>query len=291
MTLSQSFQMLQLAESASLDDVKRAYRKLAFKYHPDLNNGDPAANRKFQQLNEAYVILQKHFAGEDVSGGGRSSSQWTGGAGGRTAGRSDGRSGGRTAGSGRTGPGHDAWAEEQARRAHRGRSSTAGGTGPTSGKTSEKSRNFFYKQEEVLKDILNDPFAKKVFEDIYSKLKREGRASSADATPVAPKKRKLNLEWGSKKLSLDLSQGVTGSIKGWVRSWFDYEQTIELPAMNLLPGRKVRIKVARGMSNEERTIEVRLPSDFVVGRPIRLKGLGRHLGPFKGDLYLRLMPK
>jgi molecular chaperone DnaJ len=39
------------------------------------------------------------------------------------------------------------------------------------------------------------------------------------------------------------------------------------------------------------TLEVTLPPDFAPGRPIRLKGLGRHFGPWKGDLYLHLLAK
>ena len=44
----------------SLADIKKAYRKLARKHHPDRNNGDPAAAAKFRQITEAYEALTEH---------------------------------------------------------------------------------------------------------------------------------------------------------------------------------------------------------------------------------------
>src|SRR5476649_1827672 len=51
------YQTLGLAKTASDKDIKNAYRKLARKYHPDLNPNDAEANKKFQQLNEANEVL------------------------------------------------------------------------------------------------------------------------------------------------------------------------------------------------------------------------------------------
>ena len=48
------YKVLGLDRNASDEDVKRAYRALAKKYHPDLNPGDQEAARKMQQVNEAY---------------------------------------------------------------------------------------------------------------------------------------------------------------------------------------------------------------------------------------------
>ena len=51
------YEVLGIQKSATTDDIKKAYRKLARKYHPDLNPNDKEANRKFQQINEANEVL------------------------------------------------------------------------------------------------------------------------------------------------------------------------------------------------------------------------------------------
>jgi curved DNA-binding protein len=51
------YQVLGVAKTATDKDIKNAYRKLARKYHPDLNPNDTEANKKFQQLNEANEVL------------------------------------------------------------------------------------------------------------------------------------------------------------------------------------------------------------------------------------------
>ena len=51
------YQVLGLNKSATADDIKKAYRKLARKYHPDVNPNDNDAHMKFQQINEANEVL------------------------------------------------------------------------------------------------------------------------------------------------------------------------------------------------------------------------------------------
>ncbi|MGF7082569.1 DnaJ C-terminal domain-containing protein [Mucilaginibacter sp. UYCu711] len=51
------YQILGVTKTASDKDIKAAYRKLARKYHPDLNPDDQEAHKKFQQLNEANEVL------------------------------------------------------------------------------------------------------------------------------------------------------------------------------------------------------------------------------------------
>src|SRR6195952_4926036 len=51
------YQTLGVTKTATDKDIKNAYRKLARKYHPDLNPNDAGANKKFQQLNEANEVL------------------------------------------------------------------------------------------------------------------------------------------------------------------------------------------------------------------------------------------
>lgn len=51
------YKVLGVDKNATQDDIKKAYRKLARKYHPDLNPNDPSAKERFQQLNEANEVL------------------------------------------------------------------------------------------------------------------------------------------------------------------------------------------------------------------------------------------
>ncbi|MDO9584685.1 MAG: DnaJ domain-containing protein [Desulfomicrobium sp.] len=239
MRLTECYALLEVLPGATLDEIKASYRKLAFKFHPDLNPGDARAAQRFSRLNEAYVLLKKnlevdttdkrHFNAETIR------------------------------------------QEEEARARPGGK--------PSGG--------FSAKQEEVLRDILNDPFAKQVFEDIFSKLKRGVEPEGASTGPVTTKK--LNLKWGERAVSLDLGKGLIQSVKDWASSQLDDSQTVRMPARELVPGTTLRVMIRHRFSAEPRTIDVTLPPDFVVGRPIRLKGMGRRLGPWRGDLYLRLL--
>ena len=74
------YEVLGVEKSASKEDIKRAYRKLAIKYHPDKNPGDKEAEEKFKEATEAYEVLsddqkkaaydQYGFEGVDGMGGG-----------------------------------------------------------------------------------------------------------------------------------------------------------------------------------------------------------------------------
>lgn len=241
MRLSECYSLLEVAHGATLDEIKASYRKLAFKYHPDLNPGDARAAQRFTRLNEAYVLLKKNLESDP---------------------------------SGKRSYNAETIRQEEEAKVKRGGKPYGG---------------FSAKQEEVLRDILNDPFAKQVFEDIFSKLKRGVEPNGAPSEPISTKT--LDLKWGEKSVKMDLSKGFIGAVKDWAAKQLDDNQTVYMPAHNLIPGTTLRVQIKHRFNPEPRTVDVTLPIDFVVGRPIRLKGLGRRLGPWTGDLYLRFLAR
>ncbi|MDD3678569.1 MAG: DnaJ domain-containing protein, partial [Dehalococcoidales bacterium] len=51
------YNILGVAKNAGDKEIKQAFRKLARKYHPDVNPGDKSAEEKFKQISEAYEVL------------------------------------------------------------------------------------------------------------------------------------------------------------------------------------------------------------------------------------------
>jgi len=53
------YEVLGLKRGAPLQEIKRAYRKLARKFHPDVNPGDKTSEGKFKDLAEAYEVFER----------------------------------------------------------------------------------------------------------------------------------------------------------------------------------------------------------------------------------------
>jgi molecular chaperone DnaJ len=51
------YEVLGVSRTCTREEIKKAYRRMAHKYHPDVNNGDPAAEEKFKEVSEAYAVL------------------------------------------------------------------------------------------------------------------------------------------------------------------------------------------------------------------------------------------
>jgi molecular chaperone DnaJ len=51
------YKILGVSKNASADEIKQSYRKLARKYHPDANKGDPSAEERFKEISEAHTVL------------------------------------------------------------------------------------------------------------------------------------------------------------------------------------------------------------------------------------------
>lgn len=258
MTLKECYAELGLSPGVDMAEIKRAYRKLAFSLHPDLNPDVPDAAKRFQRLNEAYVQLS--HAGERAA-------------------RSSGASWQNEA---------TARAREEAQKAY-GKARQGASQG-AAGSQRAKERN----KEDVLKDILNDPFARRVFEDIYSHIKKEepqaGGAAGAKTGREAKKQVQTRAPRRAKQEIAIPGTAIFGKVKGWLRKQIDDEQVVRLPRESLVPGARVRLEILHGFSGEPQVVELTLPPEFVPGKSMRLKGLGRRLGSLRGDLYVRIEP-
>jgi len=294
--VKESYRILELKPGADLDEIKAAYRRMAFKLHPDLNAENPQAATDFQRLNEAYVILKQAVRDETRYDRPRKARKK---ADTQRAKADAGRAkAGPPPGQEKPGPRQEAKAQSshtRQRASGAGASQRPGGAGAKSepppwtnagnagaAQAGAKPKN----KRDVIRNIMNDPFARKVFDEIYSHIR------TGETKPKGKlKRREVSLKWGDKHMSLDLTGGLFSGVRWWIKRQFDDEQTVYLKPSQLVPGTRLKIQIRRAWTGKPASVELPLPSDYVVGRPIRLKGLGRQFGPFKGDLYIRLLAK
>ena len=70
------YKILGIERTATKEEIKRSYRQLALKYHPDHNPGDKQAEEKFKEINEAYQVLSDSEKRARFDQLGDSYSQW-----------------------------------------------------------------------------------------------------------------------------------------------------------------------------------------------------------------------
>ena len=287
LSLKECYDILKIDKHADLETLKSAYRKRAFELHPDLHPDNPDAGRQFQRLNEAYVALSAVLkpAAEKAAQGKEAGAE----------------------------PKSNKTQEEKAQESSQQDDASQKATADNAADKSDKAdkTTHAYAEEEVLRDLLNDPFARRVFEDIYSELHRqdaERAAAEAAAArkeeeaagaeprgmrrePPAAKERRVDVSWMKKGPRKGLGLLFKNGVTGWLRHQIDEEQSFSLPTSMLLPGSRIRLRIRQGISGELVTVEITLPRDFIPGKPVRLRGLGKRIGPWQGDLYLTLTPQ
>lgn len=283
MTEKECYAVLEIANKSDIDTVKKAYRRLAFALHPDLNPSLADAGRRFQLVNEAYVTLVKLGEGKTYT---RKDQQ-------KTSQKSSQQNAETTERVKREAEKAYAKAKKQQSTAeHTGEKpadSTTNSAPFNHEKAHEEASTTFSAQdakakERVINDILHDPFAKRVFEDIYKRIQditHDKILRPAAETVLGAKERRQNSS---------VSTPLLKRLKGWVLRQIDDEQTLRLPRERIIPGARVRMQIQHGIASEIQTIEVTLPLEFGPGKTMRLKGLGKRVGGLAGDLYIRIEP-
>ncbi len=309
--LKECYEILQLPKDARLEDVKKAYRKRAFELHPDLNPHSSDAGLQFQRLNEAYValsqVLQTEEATQKTAGHGAEGGKE------RASGKKEGKAGAENT---------DA-SKQEAHKADEQKTQAQREAERKKQQSASAAYEKEYEKEDVLRDLLNDSFARRVFEDIYSELNRQtqnlsgqaqntsvhkpsagqaktsGSASSSASSSFfsssssggggtglsSPSIQATRVEVDSGPLPFS---GLANKMKGWLLHQIDAKQIVKMPTATLFPGARIRLQIRQGLSEDLKTFEITLPKDFAVGKPMRLRGLGKKVGRWQGDLYITI---
>lgn len=299
------YKILGVEKSASQDEIKKAYRKLALKYHPDRNKDDKTAEERFKEVGEAYAVLsdvekrkqydtygstdfrQRYsqediFQGSDISDilremglGGDFFARFTGGRGGggfRTYSFTGGRPGAGPAG----GPGMGGFDYGQ----------TFGGYGQPG---MAKGTDLVYELPVSLSEVLSGT----------TKMVSYRRGGSLEKVSV---KIPPGIATGQKlRLTGKGEPGPQGApagdlfIKvrvldeaGWRRDGDDLEKMVDIPFTQAALGHTMEVATLDG-----KTLSVKAPKGAQNGARLRLKGQGlpHFKGSGRGDLYVKLNVK
>ncbi len=299
------YKILEVEKGASQDELKKAYRKLALKYHPDRNKDDKTAEERFKEVGEAYAVLsdpekrkqydtfgstdfrQRYsqediFQGSDISDilremglGGDFFSRFTGGRGGGGF-RSYTFTGGRPGAGQAGGPGMGGFDYGQA----------FGGYGQPG---MAKGTDLVYELPVSLSEVLSGA-SKMVSYRRGGKLEKV----SVKIPPGIATGQKLRLSGkgepgpqGAPDGDLFIKVRVLDEA-GWRRDRDDLEKLVDIPFTQAALGHTMEVATLDG-----KTLSVKAPKGAQNGARLRLKGQGlpHFKGSGRGDLYVKLNVK
>jgi DnaJ-class molecular chaperone len=253
------YQILGVDQAASLDEIKKQYRKRAMQYHPDRNPDNPEAESRFKELAEAYGVLTDPVKKKEYDRCRATGSQY---------------------------------------------SASSGG--------------FQYSQEDILRDLFNDPRFNQMFQSLLRDFQRSGFrgdsrffkqtmfggrgmvfgglfvfGSMAGARMAA---KSPLLKVAGKGVLKTIAKGLTSLVGGSLQNRevaeadagqpnADLHYHIKLSREELLQGKWVQVMT--GMEGEK--IRVKIPAQSHVGKKLRVKGKGIQLPLVqRGDLFIHL---
>lgn len=380
MTLKEAYILLNIERTASIDEVKQAYRKRAFELHPDLNPNNKNAVHDFQKVNEAYVTIISYLDSQDKKKNAKAhvfddakSAKNNQQASYQEAKRKEeekrkeerlrkeqerkerlererketerrqARERARAEEERRRRLQEEILRQDEKRKAKveedrqnimrkleekaqefrniiinqmdearkqreqrekRGASSYSSTGKPIYSKNGEQFEDKIHKQH--FEKVMENDKTQGMYEEIYQTLndnkrevirpnlevKKKEKKVKENFTPVKNSATKDNsVSQAIIKASAEPFQGIKKGISSWFKNQIDEELELVLPASKLQPGTKMRLQFRVGLTNELQTIELTLPKDFVPGKPLRLKGMGKKIGKWQGDLYLKLQSK
>jgi curved DNA-binding protein len=278
------YKTLGVERSASDAEIKKAYRKLARQYHPDINPGNKAAETKFKEINEAYEVLSDKDKREKYDRFGRDWQRYQqgGGAGGFDWGSYAGAGGSPFGGASGMGGGDFSDFFE----------TLFGGGGRTAGRAGGGFRMDGQPIEHEVEVTLDEAF---------TGTQRSLQVSSPSGQPRSlTVKIPAGVDTGSRvRVAGEGAQGMGGGKRGdlfliikvlphdrFERRGDDLETTVQTDLYTMLLGGTVRVPIIGG-----KTITLNVPANTPNGKKFRISGQGmpRLRAPeTRGDLYVRL---
>ena len=275
------YKTLGVERSASEAEIKKAYRKLARQYHPDINPGNTAAEAKFKEINEAYEVLSDKEKREKYDRFGRDWQRYQQG-----------------------GPGGVDWGEYAGGSPFGGsggdfsdffESLFGGGAGRSAGRSTGSTGGFRMDGQAVEHQV------EITLDEAFSGTQRTLQFSSANGQPrTINVKIPAGVDTGSRvRVAGEGAPGIGGGKRGdlflivqvapndrFERRGDDLETSVMVDLYTMLLGGSVRVPVMGG-----KTISLNVPAGTQNGRKFRISGQGmpRLRAPdTRGDMYVKL---